>query len=195
MGLKKLILVGAGGHCNSCIDVIELENQYEIIGLVDTKENLGEYCRGYEISYTDDDIEELAKIDCYFLISLGQIKSVDLRKKLTERVIKAGGKLATIISPLSYVSKTARIGKGSIIMHHALVNSDAEIGENSIVNTKALIEHGVRIGDFCHISTGAIVNGDSKVGKNSFIGSGSVVVHHTSVPSNYFLRAKDIFIK
>ena len=34
---KKLILIGAGGHCNSCIDVIEQENKYRIVGLIDKK--------------------------------------------------------------------------------------------------------------------------------------------------------------
>ena len=35
--MKNIILIGAGGHCNSCIDVIELEKKYKIIGLVDDK--------------------------------------------------------------------------------------------------------------------------------------------------------------
>lgn len=195
MGLKKLILVGAGGHCNSCIDVIELDGQFEIIGLVDTKENIGKSCRGYEITYTDDDIEELAKSDCYFFISLGQIKSAELRKKLTEKILKSGGKLATIISPLAYVSKTAEVGEGTIIMHHAILNSDVRVGKNSIINTKSLLEHGVKVGDFCHISTGAIVNGDTHVEDACFIGSGAVVVHHTKIPANYFLKANGLFVK
>ena len=33
--MKKIILIGAGGHCASCIDVIENEKKYEIIGLID----------------------------------------------------------------------------------------------------------------------------------------------------------------
>ena len=35
--MKNLILIGAGGHCLSCIDVIELQNYYRIAGLVDNK--------------------------------------------------------------------------------------------------------------------------------------------------------------
>jgi len=33
--MKNLILIGAGGHCRSCIDVIEAEKKYKIIGLID----------------------------------------------------------------------------------------------------------------------------------------------------------------
>ena len=37
--MKKIILVGAGGHCKSCIDVIENENKYKITGIIDKKKN------------------------------------------------------------------------------------------------------------------------------------------------------------
>ena len=30
---KKIILIGGGGHCKSCIDVIEGENKFEIANL------------------------------------------------------------------------------------------------------------------------------------------------------------------
>ena len=34
---KKIILVGAGSHANSCIDVIECENKFSILGVCDNK--------------------------------------------------------------------------------------------------------------------------------------------------------------
>ena len=37
MKRKNIILIGAGGHTTSCIDVIEATNKYKIIGLVDKK--------------------------------------------------------------------------------------------------------------------------------------------------------------
>ena len=33
--MKKIVLIGAGGHCVSCIDVIELEKKFIIYGLID----------------------------------------------------------------------------------------------------------------------------------------------------------------
>ena len=32
---KNIILIGGGGHCKSCIDVIEAEDKFEIAGIVD----------------------------------------------------------------------------------------------------------------------------------------------------------------
>ena len=37
--MKNIILIGAGGHCKSCIDVIESEKKYKIVGLIDKNKN------------------------------------------------------------------------------------------------------------------------------------------------------------
>ena len=33
--MKKIILIGGGGHALSCIDVIESEKKFKIVGIVD----------------------------------------------------------------------------------------------------------------------------------------------------------------
>ena len=38
---KQILLIGAGGHARSCIDVIERENKYKIYGLVGLKKEIG----------------------------------------------------------------------------------------------------------------------------------------------------------
>ena len=35
---EEIILIGGGGHCKSCIDVIEQEGKYQIAGIVDLPE-------------------------------------------------------------------------------------------------------------------------------------------------------------
>jgi FlaA1/EpsC-like NDP-sugar epimerase len=42
MSKEKIILVGGGGHCRSVIDVIETENRYEIVGILDKPELVGQ---------------------------------------------------------------------------------------------------------------------------------------------------------
>ena len=33
--MKKIILIGSGGHAKSCVDVIEMEKKFKIVGFVD----------------------------------------------------------------------------------------------------------------------------------------------------------------
>ena len=171
----NIILIGAGGHARSCIDVIEQNGNFIIVGLTGTKEELGNELMGYPIVGTDNDLPELANKYEYAMITVGQIQSFTLRQRLYMKVADLGFILPSIISPFAHVSRHAEIGNGSIIMHGSIVNANAKVGNNCIINSNALIEHDANIQDHSHISTGAIVNGGARIGVGSFIGSGSLI--------------------
>jgi sugar O-acyltransferase (sialic acid O-acetyltransferase NeuD family) len=183
MTKSNLILIGAGGHARSCIDVIEQQDYFQIAGLVGSPEQRdAQYADyGYAVIGADSDLFTLAKIYQYALIAIGQIQSAKHRVRLYQHVKQLGYQLPTIIAPTAYVSRHATIGEGSIVMHGAIVNAGAYIGTNCIINSRALIEHDARVGDHCHISTGAILNGGVSVGSESFIGSGSVTMHGITI--------------
>lgn len=193
--MKQIILVGGGGHCKSCIDVIERENKFKISGIVDVKEKLHQKVLGYEIIATDEDLLNLSKKYEYFLITIGQIKNHKIRKAKFEYLKKINVKFPTIISPLAYISRFAFLGEGTILMHRAFVNSGARIGKNCIINTGCIIEHDAEIGDNCHISTGVIVNGKVKIGEGTFIGSNSVIAHNLNISSGVVIGAGSVVTK
>lgn len=186
MSTKKprIILVGAGGHARSCIDVIEEIGYYKIAGLIGVQKEVGDRFMGYKILGTDADLPTLSKIYKHAIITVGQIKTPDVRKKLFTKVNTNGFDLPSIVSPLSHVARHADLGRGTFVMHGVIINANAKIGDNCIINTNALIEHDAKIDAHCHISTGAIINGGSSVGRGSFIGSGSVIKQGIKVGSN-----------
>ncbi len=190
--MKKIILVGAGGHCVSCIDVIEKEKKFKIFGLVNNEKK--KILKKYKVIGRDKDLKNISKKIKYSLITLGQIKNNRAREILFEKILNYGYKLPTIISPLSYVSKNSSIGEGTIIMHGAIVNAGAKIGRNCIINSKSLIEHDVIIEDHCHVATRATVNGGVKIKKNSFIGSCAVIKQNLTIGKGCFINA-NIFLR
>ena len=171
---EKILLIGGGGHCRSVIDVIELENKYTIVGIIDKKELLGQDVLGYKIIGCDSDLQELYKEYKYALVTIGHISSNVLKVKLFNMLKSIGYNLPVIISPLAYVSKHTFIDEGTVVMHQALINSNTKIGKNCIVNSKALIEHDCIIEDSCHISTASIINGGVKVREGTFFGSSAI---------------------
>lgn len=187
MKKENIILIGGGGHCHSVIDVIELENKYKIVGIIDTKENIGKKVLNYEIIACDDDLEELFKTYKNAIITIGHIKSNALRVKLFNKLKNIGFNLPVIISPLAYVSKYSSIDEGTVILHHALVNANAKIGKNCIINTKALIEHDCIVEDNCHISTASVINGGVIVKENTFFGSNATSKQESMVKG--FIKA------
>jgi sugar O-acyltransferase (sialic acid O-acetyltransferase NeuD family) len=172
---KNLILVGGGGHCKSVIEVAE-STGYNIKGILDLPENVGREVLGYSIIGSDDQIINFVN-EAHFIVTVGHIKDTTLRIRLHQKIEDAGGVLATIVASTAHVSKYARIGEGTVIMHNAIINADATIGRGCIINTFANVEHDAQVGDYCHISTGAMVNGNCIVGSETFLGSQSVMVN------------------
>lgn len=187
--MDKIILIGNGGHARACIDVIEMARGYKISGLVAKDKDHNEENMGYPIIGTDDDLPYLRKKYNNAIVTVGQIKSPLIRIKLFQLLNDLNFFLPAIISSRSYVSRHAQIGKGTIVMHGAIVNANARIGNNCIINNRTLIEHDTVIGDHCHIATGTIVNGEVTVGSECFIGSGSITKQCISIGDNCVIGA------
>jgi sugar O-acyltransferase (sialic acid O-acetyltransferase NeuD family) len=175
MRARGLILIGAGGHAQACIDVIEQHARFRIEGLIGVPAEVGSTLFGYPIIAADDQLLALSRTYHNALIAVGQIRTPETRIRLFEVVKSAGFKLPSIVSPTAYISQHASVGTGTIVMHGAIINAGAKVGNNCIINSRALIEHDVIVGDHCHVSTGAILNGNVSVGAGSFLVSGSVV--------------------
>ena len=175
MTIPNLILVGAGGHARSCIDVIEQQGQFQIAGMIGMPDEVHTKHLGYSVIGTDSNLPELARNYQYALITTGQINTAEHRIRLYQQAIQLGFQLPVIIAPTAQVSRNATLSAGSIVMHGAIINAGARLGKNCIINTRALLEHDTTVEDHCHISTGTIINGDVIVGTGSFIGSGSVI--------------------
>ena len=182
--MENIVLIGAGGHCASCIDIIEQEAKFQIAGIIDIPDKLGTTLLGYPVIGSDENLSKLTEIHQYFLITLGQIKSPQRRIALFEQLLQLGAKLPTIVSPRAYISRHAIVGAGTIVMHNALINAGATVGSNCIINSCSLLEHDAKVGDHCHISTGAIINGGTQIAECTFVGSGSVVRDNIRIGSH-----------
>ena len=192
MTREKIILIGSGGHANSCIDVIHSINKYKISGYVDDKIN--DIC---PLKYlgNDKDLTKLRKTYENAFIGIGFIKSPKIRIKLIKILDINLYKVPTLISSRSYLAKKSKIRSGTIVHHNCLVNANVSIGKFNIINTNALIEHDVTIGENNHISTGVIVNGNTKIGNNNFIGSGTIIYNNIIIGNNCTIAAGSIIKK
>ena len=168
--MKKIVIIGCGGHANSCVEILENKRGYSILGFIcnnKNKKNLD-----YKILGNDGKISIIKKKCKNALIGVGQIKDYKKRLRLFNLLKKEGFNIPKVIAKTAYVSKNVKILEGTIVMNKAFINKNVYIGKNSIINTGAIIEHDVKIGSNCHISTGVIVNGGTVIGDNCFVGSG-----------------------
>jgi sugar O-acyltransferase (sialic acid O-acetyltransferase NeuD family) len=172
---KSLLLLGAGGHARASIEVIEQAGECSVMGLLGLPEEVGGEVLGYPVIGTEAELTSLASRADGALVTVGQIKTPDVRRRLFALLHESGFATPVIVSPWAHVSPHAKIGAGTIIMHGAVVNAGAVVGKNCIINSLALVEHDAVVGDHCHIATKAAINGGVRVGEGSFIGSGALV--------------------
>lgn len=191
---KNIVLIGGGGHCKSCIEVLESKNLYNIIGILDLPSEMGKKVFNYEVIGNDDDYQKFHNQGCAFVITAGQIKSADLRKRIFENLKTVNAEIETVIASTALVSKYATIAEGSIIMHNSFINSGAIIGENCIINTASIIEHDASIGKHTHISTSATVNGNCIIGDETFIGSGTIISNNVKIGDKVLIGAGSLVL-
>ncbi|MBT8763521.1 acetyltransferase [Desulfohalobiaceae bacterium Ax17] len=192
---EEIVLIGGGGHCKACIDVIEMGEAYKIVGIVDLKEKIGQKVLGYKIIASDRDLLDLSKEYKNFFITVGQIKSAQKRVQIFKKLKKLNAKLPVIKSPLAKISAHSILGEGTIVMHNATINADTKVGMNCIINSGSIIEHDVTIGNHCHISTGAIVNGYCSLDDECFIGSNATLLNNITIANSTIIGAGSVVIK
>jgi sugar O-acyltransferase (sialic acid O-acetyltransferase NeuD family) len=172
---RDLVLIGAGGHARACIEAIESQGEFNIVGLVGLEAEVGNTIKSYKVLDTDSNLSKLAREIRFALVCIGQIPSPHRRIDLFRKAQSAGFTLASVVASSAYVAKDVRVGEGTIIMHGAIINAGAVIGDNCIINSRALIEHDSKIESHSHVSTGAIINGNVFIGSGSFVGSGAIL--------------------
>lgn len=193
--MKRLLLLGGGGHCRACIDVIEATRQFHIAGVVQPLSDGRGHVLGYPVLGSDDDVRQLLKQTPQALVTVGQIKSPKIRIHLFELLKSCNAELPVIASPNAYQSRHAFIGEGSILMHGSVTNANAKVGANCIINSLALIEHDAVIGNHCHIATGARVNGGVRIGEGCFIGSGAILKEGIEIGVHSIIGAGQVITK
>jgi sugar O-acyltransferase (sialic acid O-acetyltransferase NeuD family) len=189
--MSRIVGLGAGGHAKVMIEIFQMVGEHEIVGLLDTKEELRDTeLLGIPVLGGDDLLTELLAqgVESAF-IGLAGTGDTQPRRNLYERALAAGFRIVPAIHPKAIISPSASLGDGITVMAGAVINAQANIGANVIVNTGAIVEHECRIGDHVHLATGSRLCSTVKVGDGAHIGTGSTVKQCVSVGENAVVGA------
>lgn len=171
--MRKLLLIGGGGHCKSVIDSVMGNDFYDAVGVVDFKDI---YVSGVPVVGTDNDLPQLYSNGwTNAFITVGSIGNTTTRRRLYKMVKQLGFFIPTIIDQSAMVAGNTTIEEGCYIGKRAVVNTGSSLGCCSIINSGAIVEHECRIGDFSHISSGAILCGQVTIGNDSHVGAGTTI--------------------
>ena len=117
------------------------------------------------------------------------------REKIQKKVASAGFNVVNLIHSSAVVSKSAKFGKGIVVMPRAVINADAIIKDGAIINTGAVVEHDCVIGKFSHLSPNAAIAGGVIVGDRVHLGILSAVIQQITIGKNSKIGAGAAVIK
>ena len=192
--LKKIVLMGGGGHCKVVLDLLERLGLYQVVGISDLPERQGQTILGdYTIDMVDTDLRALYPEVPHAFVSHGE--DLALRSRLYEMAASTGYELPNLISPDAFVSPHAELARGTLVMDRAVVNAASRIGSNVTVNTGAIVEHDCKVGDHSHVAPGAVLCGSVHVGEMTLVGANSVVAPGVSIGDNVVVGAGSVVVR
>ncbi len=173
MSLKKIILLGSGGHAAVLLATLHLLNE-EVAGIVDKKSTFS-----LDSSlYIGDDayLDSFEKDNLYLVNGIGRNGVKNLRAEIFDKFKKKCFKFFNIIHPSVIFTRDTVFGEGIQLMAGVIIQPRVKIGNDVIVNTGAIIEHDSMIGDHVFIGPRATLCGGAEIAKNVFIGAGAVIL-------------------
>ena len=180
--MKRLLIIGAGGHGKVVAEIAENIGYEEIAFLDDNSlEAIGK-------------ISEIEKFKDQYRDAFVGIGNNRLRGELIHKLQDYGYTVSALIHPSAYVSRTATIGIGTVVEPKAIVNANSHIGEGCIISVGSIVDHDVEIGACCHINTGAIVKAGGKIESFRKLEAGEVVGGYESARVKH-ADSNDIFAK
>jgi sugar O-acyltransferase (sialic acid O-acetyltransferase NeuD family) len=194
--MKKIVLIGGGNQVQYTIDIVEKENKYKIVGIIDSIREIGTELYGYTVIGRQDNLNEL--INIYNIdggiISIGDNWS---RYSVYESIkkIKSDFQYVNAIHPSISIGNNVTLGVGIVAMAGCIINPGSVIGNFCFFATGAQIEHDCIIGDYASVSAGSVMGGHVKLGKLSAITLGVTVVDRISIGENTVVGAGSVVLK
>lgn len=177
----RVVLIGAGEHGRVVAEAIRSRpERLDLVGFVDpapceeTVSRLGIPRLGAEDAL-------VRHPGLRGVVGVGAVGVSKVRAEVVARLAPKLSGWAPVIHESAWVSPTAEIGEGTVVLAGAVVNTGARIGRHVIVNSGAIVEHDVELGDFVQLSPGAVIGGGTRIGSGSYIGLGARIRDHVKV--------------
>jgi acetyltransferase EpsM len=188
--MKKVILIGNGGHSRVIQEMLRRSDEYKLIGILDQSVKTS-YEEESVFHDTTDNLSRY-KDEAYFVVAIGDNK---VRRKIVIDNNLEDGDFINIVDHSAIIASDVSIGVGTVVMPGAVINSGTKIGNHSIINTRSVVEHDNIIEDFVHISPNATLAGTVRVRNFSQIGAGAVVIPNRTIYENVSVGAGAVVVE
>ncbi len=191
--MRKLVVIGAGGHARAVISTAMLQKRWDILGVIDINYHMQkEEILGVEVIGGMELTPSLNNNEISIVIAVGDNHQ---RKSLHEEMLEQGFDLENVVHPSSQIASNAMIGKGNYIGPLSHIGPSVRIGNCNIVNILANIEHEAVVGDYNHIAPSSVLCGRVCVEDLVLVGANATVLDKRCIMKNNVIGAGSVITK
>jgi sugar O-acyltransferase (sialic acid O-acetyltransferase NeuD family) len=189
----RVVILGAGGHGAVVAECARAGGQLQPIGFLDDDPALrGTHVLGLPVLDAIGTLEALPPEVDGVVLAVGSNRN---RGALLELARSRGLDRPVVVHPRAWVSPSAQLAAGTVVVGGAMVNARAVIGPACIVNTAASVDHDCVLGEGVHVAPGARLAGGVKVGARSFIGMGAAVIEGVAIGDGCLVAAGAVVLR
>ncbi len=195
--MKKIIIIGAGGHAAEIRDYIAHHNKsqvnkgIEVVGYLDDDEsNYHHY--NYSEPYLGSIKEYKFDKSKFYLMGIANLA---FRRTIIEKFIASGAEFVSLIHPTALISPSAKIGKGVVISHNASVGPKAIIGDYCVLNSRCTIGHDSVLGQYNFIGPQVAISGNTIIGNENMLGTNCCTIPSTKIGDKNKIAAGMVLYK
>lgn len=194
--MKKIVIIGAGGHSKVLIDIIEKEAKYELVGLIDDYFKAGTIVLGYEIIGNMKTFNEVINEQKIYggVVAFGD----NFKRSVVAGKINSSNPsfcFVNCIHPKSTIGKDVNIGAGNVFMAGTIINSGSTIENHCILNTNSSLDHDCKMTNYSSIAPNVTIGGNTDIGEYSAIGIGTNIFHNISIGKNCIIGGGSLVTK
>ena len=194
--MQKIVLFGGGLNANVCIDILEKDANYDIVGIIDSIADIGTVKYGYPVIGRQEDIVTLIEKN---KINAGCLTIGDNydRKLVRDFIISLAPEFNFIntIHPTVSLGRNVKLGKGIVMMANVVVNPNSQVEDFCMLNTGAQLDHDSFMGEFSQLSVGSVTGGKVSIGKFSAITVGVTIVDRINIGENTVIGSGSLVLQ
>jgi sugar O-acyltransferase (sialic acid O-acetyltransferase NeuD family) len=127
--------------------------------------------------------------DCF--VALGY-RVMRRRRAVYEQVTGAGYGCINLVSPASYVAKSAQMGENNIIFPGVVIEPGVQLGANNVIWSNATICHDTVIGSHNFLAANVTVGGYTRLGDANFIGFSATILQRIAIGNETLIGAQTL---
>ena len=185
----RLVVIGSSGHAQSVLEAADSAG-FVIDGTISTENSDGDIGFASLLSALHDiDLVTTA-------LALGHGVN-HVRFRAFEEVLSVfpQAQFPPIVHSSAWVSPTASLGRGAVVLAQASVGSGSTLGAGALINTGASLDHDSTLGDFASLGPGARTGGNTLIGPRTMLGLQAGILHGRTIGEDTVVGAHSLVVE